>query len=83
MGRKKRKEYTFGEILDLLDLTAEATMQEVDGKDVKIEGELEEARIRDVKAIEDMLVEAFRNSDLTPNGINYIRKYEHMYKHLQ
>ena len=82
MGRKKRKEYTFGEVLDLLDLTAEATMQEVDGNFVKIEGELEEKRIQDVKILEDILVQAFRDCDAVCGGINYIRKYEHMYKHL-
>lgn len=79
---EEKKQFTFGEILDLLDLTAEATMQEVDGKFVKIEGELEEKRIQDVKMLEDYLVIAFRNCDMFRGGINYIRKYEHMYKHL-
>jgi hypothetical protein len=80
----KRKEYTFGEILDLLDLTATATHQTHNGEEVKISDypELEKERIGQVKALEDMLVETFRNSDLVSGGITYIRKYEQMYKHL-
>jgi hypothetical protein len=79
------KNYTYKEILDLLDLTATATHQHNEkGKPVQIIGnkELEELRAKDVKVLEDMLFESFANSDMFKGGIKYIRKYEHMYKHL-
>ena len=79
---KKKLTHTYKEILDLLDLTATATHQ---GNNVQIKGNkiLEESRARYVKSLEDLLFESFRDSDIVPGGIHYIRKYERMYKHLK
>jgi hypothetical protein len=78
-----KKTYTYKEILDLLDETANSKFQGDDH--VKIDGnpELEESRAKAVKDLEDILFASFAKCDMFINGINYIRQYEYMYKHLK